>query len=180
MDTAVVIRSAVVKDRTAYVRAGAGIVYDSDPVAEANETKRKASAPARRAGRNWSRGMSPKNQNVLIIDNLDSFTFNLVEAFERLGCEVQVLRNTAPAETGAGDRAGETGALIVLSPGPGQPKDAGCCPKLIAIAKGRAPLLGRLPRPPGDRRTGRRPRRPLARAGAWQGGVSSPMTAPVR
>jgi anthranilate synthase component 1 len=44
MDTAVVIRSAVVKDRTAYVRAGAGIVHDSDPVAEANETKRKASA----------------------------------------------------------------------------------------------------------------------------------------
>lgn len=44
MDTAVVIRSAVVRDGTAYVRAGAGVVYDSDPQAEADETRRKASA----------------------------------------------------------------------------------------------------------------------------------------
>ena len=44
MDTGVVIRSALVKDGTAYVRAGAGVVYDSDPVAEADETRRKASA----------------------------------------------------------------------------------------------------------------------------------------
>ena len=44
MDTAVVIRSAVVKDGTAFVRAGAGVVHDSDPRAEADETRRKASA----------------------------------------------------------------------------------------------------------------------------------------
>ena len=44
MDTAVVIRSAVVRDGTAFVRAGAGVVHDSDPAAEAEETKRKASA----------------------------------------------------------------------------------------------------------------------------------------
>lgn len=44
MDTGIVIRSAVVKDGTAYVRAGAGIVQDSDPLAEADETRRKASA----------------------------------------------------------------------------------------------------------------------------------------
>jgi anthranilate synthase component 1 len=44
MDTAVVIRSAVVRDGTAFVRAGAGVVYDSDPQAEADETRRKASA----------------------------------------------------------------------------------------------------------------------------------------
>jgi anthranilate synthase component 1 len=44
MDTGVVIRSAVVKDDTAYVRAGAGVVHDSDPQAEADETRRKASA----------------------------------------------------------------------------------------------------------------------------------------
>jgi anthranilate synthase component 1 len=44
LDTGVVIRSALVKDGTAYVRAGAGVVYDSDPVAEADETRRKASA----------------------------------------------------------------------------------------------------------------------------------------
>lgn len=44
MDTSVVIRSALVKDGTAFVRAGAGIVHDSDPQSEADETRRKASA----------------------------------------------------------------------------------------------------------------------------------------
>ena len=44
LDTGVVIRSALVKGGTAYVRAGAGVVYDSDPKAEADETRRKASA----------------------------------------------------------------------------------------------------------------------------------------
>ena len=44
MDTGIVIRSALVKDGTAYVRAGAGVVHDSDPLAEADETRRKASA----------------------------------------------------------------------------------------------------------------------------------------
>lgn len=44
MDTCVVIRSAVVKDDIAFVRAGAGVVHDSDPQAEADETRRKASA----------------------------------------------------------------------------------------------------------------------------------------
>lgn len=44
MDTAIVIRSAVVKGGTAYIRAGAGIVYDSDPLLEAEETRNKANA----------------------------------------------------------------------------------------------------------------------------------------
>lgn len=44
MDTGIIIRSALVKNGTAYVRAGAGIVHDSDAVAEADETRRKASA----------------------------------------------------------------------------------------------------------------------------------------
>jgi anthranilate synthase component 1 len=44
MDTGVVIRSAVVKDGVAFVRAGAGVVHDSDPLKEADETRRKASA----------------------------------------------------------------------------------------------------------------------------------------
>ena len=47
MDTAIVIRAAVVRDGTARVRAGAGIVYDSDPAAEAQETRRKAEAVLR-------------------------------------------------------------------------------------------------------------------------------------
>lgn len=80
-------------------------------------------------------------RHVLLIDNLDSFTFNLVEAFQRLGCSVRTVRNRIPADE-ALDLARRTGALIVLSPGPGGPDDAGCCLELIAKAKGEVPLLG--------------------------------------
>jgi anthranilate synthase/aminodeoxychorismate synthase-like glutamine amidotransferase len=78
---------------------------------------------------------------VLMIDNLDSFTFNLVEAMERLGKKVRVLRNSVSARA-ALDHAEEAGAHIVVSPGPGRPEDAGCSMELIALAKGRVPLLG--------------------------------------
>lgn len=80
-------------------------------------------------------------RHILMIDNLDSFTFNLVEAFERLGCEVQVLRHSVSA-VDALARAQEMDSLIVLSPGPGTPDEAGCCLELIGLAKGKAPLLG--------------------------------------
>lgn len=79
--------------------------------------------------------------NILLIDNWDSFTFNLVESFERLGSNVRVLRNAIPASE-AYDIASESRSLIVLSPGPGRPENAGCSVELIALAKGRLPLLG--------------------------------------
>ncbi|MDF1661878.1 MAG: anthranilate synthase component 1 [Planctomycetota bacterium] len=50
MDTSIVIRSAIVKDGQAYVRAGAGVVHDSDPMLEADETRRKAAAVLRALG----------------------------------------------------------------------------------------------------------------------------------
>jgi anthranilate synthase/aminodeoxychorismate synthase-like glutamine amidotransferase len=78
---------------------------------------------------------------VLMIDNFDSFTFNLVEAMARLGLEVRVLRNSVSAEA-AFEEALATGARMVVSPGPGRPEDAGCSLELIALAKGRVPLLG--------------------------------------
>jgi len=80
-------------------------------------------------------------KDIVMIDNLDSFTFNLVESFERLGCEIEVFRHTIAAQE-ALDRALDRDALIVLSPGPGTPDDAGCCLELIRLAKGKAPLLG--------------------------------------
>ena len=80
-------------------------------------------------------------RHVVLIDNLDSFSFNLVEAFERLGAHVQVLRNSVGAEE-ALRIAQEKDALITLSPGPGRPEEAGCMLELIGLAKGKAPLLG--------------------------------------
>jgi anthranilate synthase/aminodeoxychorismate synthase-like glutamine amidotransferase len=81
------------------------------------------------------------SNRVLMIDNLDSFTFNLVEAMERLGLEVRVLRNSVSAAV-ALEQAQGSGAHLVVSPGPGRPEDAGCSLELIARAKGRVPLLG--------------------------------------
>ena len=80
-------------------------------------------------------------RHVLVIDNFDSFTFNLVEAFQRLGREVQVLRNDVKAGEALAIAQRED-SLIVLSPGPGTPRDAGCCLDLIELALGRVPVLG--------------------------------------
>jgi anthranilate synthase/aminodeoxychorismate synthase-like glutamine amidotransferase len=80
-------------------------------------------------------------RHVLLIDNLDSFTFNLVEAFERLGARVQVLRNSVAAADALAI-ARERDSLIVLSPGPGRPEDAGSTLALIALALGERPVLG--------------------------------------
>jgi anthranilate synthase/aminodeoxychorismate synthase-like glutamine amidotransferase len=80
-------------------------------------------------------------REILLIDNLDSFSFNLVESFQRLGCTGQTLRHSVAAADALAI-AQERKAVIVLSPGPGKPEDAGCCMELIALAKGKVPLLG--------------------------------------
>ncbi|HXG99707.1 MAG TPA: gamma-glutamyl-gamma-aminobutyrate hydrolase family protein [Sphingomicrobium sp.] len=81
------------------------------------------------------------SRHVLLIDNLDSFSFNLVEAFERQGAMVQVLRNTVHAGQALAVARANDG-LIVLSPGPGRPEDAGCTLELIRCALGKVPVLG--------------------------------------
>jgi len=82
--------------------------------------------------------------HVVFIDNFDSFTFNLVDEFARRGCSIEVWRNTIAASE-ALDRA-ETAPrgrrLLVLSPGPGGPRDAGCCIELVRKAAGRVPVFG--------------------------------------
>ena len=78
---------------------------------------------------------------VLLIDNLDSFTFNLVESLERLGIRVTVRRNSVAAATALAE-AQALGAAIMISPGPGSPQGAGCCLELIALARGKVPVIG--------------------------------------
>ncbi len=80
-------------------------------------------------------------RNIVIVDHFDSFSFNLVEAFERLGCRVELLRSSAAASEVI-ERAASAGASIILSPGPGRPADAGCFAETIRLARGRIPLLG--------------------------------------
>jgi anthranilate synthase component 2 len=76
---------------------------------------------------------------ILLIDNYDSFTYNLVHYLGELGAEVEVYRNDAlsPEEALAKRPEG-----IVLSPGPCDPDKAGICLDLIEAAAGRVPLLG--------------------------------------
>ncbi|MBE7210794.1 MAG: aminodeoxychorismate/anthranilate synthase component II [Gluconacetobacter diazotrophicus] len=76
---------------------------------------------------------------ILLIDNYDSFTFNLVHYLGELGAECVVKRNDALTA----DEAVEAGAEgIVISPGPCSPNEAGICLELVRKAAGRVPVLG--------------------------------------
>ena len=76
---------------------------------------------------------------ILLIDNYDSFTFNLVHFLGDLGATCDIVRNDAISAEEAIDRAPEA---IVLSPGPCTPNEAGICLDLIQLAAGKIPLFG--------------------------------------
>ncbi|HWE07212.1 MAG TPA: aminodeoxychorismate/anthranilate synthase component II [Rhizomicrobium sp.] len=76
---------------------------------------------------------------LLLIDNYDSFTYNLVHYLSELGAEVDVRRNDEIAVRDALELRPEA---IVLSPGPCDPDRAGICLGLIRAADGRVPILG--------------------------------------
>jgi len=76
---------------------------------------------------------------ILLIDNYDSFTYNLVQAFLVLGAEVLVYRNDA-LSVAAGLALEPT--HLVISPGPGRPEDAGVSLAMIGAFAGRRPILG--------------------------------------
>ena len=76
---------------------------------------------------------------ILLIDNYDSFTFNLVHFLGDLGEQCEVVRNDALTVDAAIARCPDA---IVISPGPCTPSDAGICCDLIAAAAGRIPVLG--------------------------------------
>jgi anthranilate synthase/aminodeoxychorismate synthase-like glutamine amidotransferase len=83
---------------------------------------------------------------ILVIDNYDSFTFNLVQALQAAGAEVTVVRNDAIDRDGIAALADDPEANlrgIVISPGPGDPDDAGVSVASIGVAADREiPLLG--------------------------------------
>jgi anthranilate synthase component 2 len=76
---------------------------------------------------------------LLVIDNYDSFTFNLVQLFGELGADPHVVRNDAIALT---DIARMAPSAIVLGPGPGTPRDAGVTVPLIQHFGATIPMLG--------------------------------------
>lgn len=74
---------------------------------------------------------------ILVIDNYDSFVYNLVQYLAQLGVEVDVRRNddVTPAQVRAYDG-------VLLSPGPGTPEDAGVCMDVVRECAGEVPILG--------------------------------------
>jgi anthranilate synthase component 2 len=76
---------------------------------------------------------------LLMIDNYDSFTFNLVQYFGELGEEVRVFRNDAITLEGIAELKPDR---LVLSPGPCSPAEAGICIEAIRHFAGKLPLLG--------------------------------------
>lgn len=76
---------------------------------------------------------------IVVIDNYDSFTFNLVQYLGELGEELCVFRND---KTTVGQLAGLEPERIVISPGPGVPSDAGISEEVVAYFHGKVPILG--------------------------------------
>jgi anthranilate synthase component II len=80
-----------------------------------------------------------KRLTIALIDNYDSFTYNLLHYLGELGAVVEVFRNDALS---ADEVLARKPSGIVLSPGPCTPNEAGICLELAALAAGKVPLLG--------------------------------------
>jgi len=85
----------------------------------------------------------PDPIRLVFVDNFDSFTWNLVDEFARRGAAIEVWRNNVPAADVLARATNGTPSLLVLSPGPGTPAEAGCCIELVRrAAEARVPLFG--------------------------------------
>ena len=78
-----------------------------------------------------------RNGKILLLDNYDSFTYNVYQLLSELGAGVEVVRNDKISVDEA-----KNFSAVIISPGPGVPSDAGISEKLIAELKGKLPILG--------------------------------------
>jgi anthranilate synthase len=133
MNTGLTLRTAHIRNGVASVRAGATLLFESDPAAEEQETQLKARAlletlagpepePTQTAAPGSALSGSGGELRVLLVDHQDSFVHTLAGYFREEGAEVTTLRagfDPALLEEYRPD-------LVVLSPGPGRPSDFGC------------------------------------------------------
>ncbi len=80
--------------------------------------------------------------DILLLDNFDSFTYNLVDQLRSLGHHVQVFRNHIPADKHLSRLQKMKNPILVLSPGPGAPSQAGSMPELLHRVRGMLPVIG--------------------------------------
>ena len=79
---------------------------------------------------------------LLMVDNYDSFTYNIVQYFGELGAEVEVVRNDEIDVAGIGERIAAGTTRLVISPGPCSPAEAGVSVAAIQAFAGKLPILG--------------------------------------
>jgi anthranilate synthase len=149
INTGLTLRTAQITGDMAAVRAGATLLFDSDPDAEERETRLKARAlleTLAEAGGGVPAGqdrgpLAPRpgdGLTVLLVDHQDSFVHTLAGYFAELGANVSTLRagfDLALLDEFAPD-------LVVLSPGPGRPADFGCDKLLAALDARGLPAFG--------------------------------------
>jgi anthranilate synthase len=153
MNTGLTLRTAHIRNGIATVRAGATLLFDSDPLAEERETELKAralletlaDAPAAAAGETApvapGADAAPRpgdGLRVLLVDHQDSFVHTLAGYFREQGAEVLTLRAGLPL-TALDEFAPD---LVVLSPGPGRPADFACAQLLDQLDLRGLPAFG--------------------------------------
>ncbi|RFS82435.1 anthranilate synthase component I [Actinomadura spongiicola] len=150
MNTGLTLRTAQIRDGVATVRAGATLLYDSDPDEEERETYLKASAllgalaESQEGGAEAaSRESAPPERpgdgvKVLLVDYEDSFVNTLADYFRQQGADVVTLRHGFPTRM-LDEHAPD---LVVLSPGPGRPEDFSTGPLLDALDERNLPVFG--------------------------------------
>ncbi|WP_243717191.1 anthranilate synthase component I [Actinomadura darangshiensis] len=150
MNTGLTLRTAQIRDGVATVRAGATLLYDSDPDEEERETHLKASAllsalaaVEKGAGAAASEEAPLPAQpgdglTVLLVDHEDSFVNTLADYFRQQGASVVTLRHGFPVRM-LDEHAPD---LVVLSPGPGRPDDFGTRALLDELDARNLPVFG--------------------------------------
>ena len=151
MNTGITLRTVRLKDGVAEVRAGATLLFGSDPEGEEAETRLKASALLD-AIRHGDRASGTRveaasrtgadrpgvGRRVMMVDHEDSFVHTLAGYFRRTGAEVATYRAGFPRRRIAEERPD----LVLLSPGPGRPEDFGVGETIGAALSAGIPLFG--------------------------------------
>ena len=144
LNTGLTLRTIRIKDGHAEVRVGATLLWDSDPVAEEEETELKASAfldalriPRRAASQPEAAGAG-SGVRILLVDHLDSFVHTLANYLRQTGADVVTRRAGFPLS----EIAEMKPDLVVLSPGPGRPDDFAIADTVRAVLAAGVPLFG--------------------------------------
>lgn len=147
MNTGLTLRTVRIKDGIAEVRAGATLLFDSDPMEEEKETELKASAmlaairdAGKANGKTSARDTARVGvgRRILIVDHEDSFVHTLANYFRQTGAEVTTVRSPI-AETVLDQYKPD---LVVLSPGPGGPRDFDCAATISKVRARKLPMFG--------------------------------------